>query len=536
MNKEQDKDVHAYWNILRGTVDYFDYITAAVLIKTVRDRVSNLEEDETSDVVYSTLLEIADEMDIKNPFMDKDSFLFAYQESKQFERMDWEGAIAEMAHRYRMPLIPEPILKLYEKRFSKDTAKVLIAEAEKFVPNLMRIVDEHINSDFVLTTQSPIFAKALESVFDEYENVDVLLTDIYQYEFVDRRFDLIFSCPNFAVRTLTEDRTFMCREQDMVALENLSLHLNSGGRLVITVPGRIAFASGKVNDLRKFIQTNYTIREIGELPERTFECTGIKLYLLDIENTRPGDDEIIIRRYMAEGRKTRCSEVMSLAVADDTFVMPNELEEQGDWSIDRIFAQQDEEYLNYQKSKIRKERIGNVAQIFRGKAVTRKEPSGNIGVVNITNIGDYEIDYDGLTHLQMEERKVANYILQEGDVLLPARGTAIRTAVFHEQSYPCIASSNVIVIRPNAKELNSYYLKLFLDSPIGNKLISGAQQGVIIMNISYKDLNVLEVPMPVMSEQETAVREYLDELRKYQETIAAAQQRWNDVLNKLQKF
>ena len=56
--------------------------------------------------------------------------------------------------------------------------------------------------------------------------------------------------------------------------------------------------------------------------------------------------------------------------------------------------------------------------------------------MNISNIGQYEIDYDGLDKLEEEERKVANYILQDGDVLLPARGTAIRTAVFREQSYP----------------------------------------------------------------------------------------------------
>lgn len=216
--------------------------------------------------------------------------------------------------------------------------------------------------------------------------------------------------------------------------------------------------------------------------------------------------------------------------------MLDELEEQGNWSIDRIFAQQDEEYLNFQKSGIRKELIGNVAQVFRGKAVNKKDPSGNIGVVNISNIGDYDIDYEGLDHLQEEERKVANYLLQEGDVLLPARGTAIRTAVFHEQTYTCIASSNVIVIRPDQKILDGYYLKVFLDSPIGNKMISGAQQGMTVMNISYKDLNVLEVPLPSIKKQQAVVTEYQDELKKYRETVAAAEQRWCEVLKKLQTF
>ena len=139
-------------------------------------------------------------------------------------------------------------------------------------------------------------------------------------------------------------------------------------------------------------------------------------------------------------------------------------------------------------------------------------------------------------HLDEEERKVSNYLLQEGDVLLPARGTAIRTAVFHHQSYPCIASSNVIVIRPDARLLDSTYLKIFLDSPIGNKLISGAQQGMTVMNISYKDLNILEIPLPVMEKQKTTAEEYRAELKKYTETISVAEKRWNETLSKLQKF
>ncbi|MGI6122014.1 MAG: restriction endonuclease subunit S [Saccharofermentanales bacterium] len=536
MNKEQEKRIMEFWDTMRGAVAPKDYITAAVLVSEVKNRAVYMKTKETSDAVYSILLEVADELRIKNPFYDRERFFFIYQESKQLQKMDWEGAIDKMARYLRMPVLPSAIIKAYEERFSKKPDTVLIAEAEKFVPNLLRIVNENINSEFVLTTQNAIYAKALEYVFSDYNNVEILLTSIYRYEFVNKRFDLIFSCPNFGGRTLAEDETFMCREFDLVALENLSLHLNSGGRLVITLPGRITFASGKVNSLRQFIQTSYTIREIAELPEASLEYTDIKVYLLEIENIRPGDDDIIIRRYSAGERKTRRSVVTFLEVTDDTFVMLSELEEQGNWSIDRIFAQQDEEYLNFQKSSIRKELIGNVAQVFRGKAVNKKDPAGNIGVVNISNIGDYEIDYENLDYLQEEERKVTNYLLQEGDVLLPARGTAIRTAVFHEQNYPCIASSNVIVIRPDAENLDGYYLKIFLDSPIGNKLISGVQQGMTVMNIRYKDLNTLEVPLPNIDEQQEVVREYLGELERYKRAVAAAEQRWSGVLKKLQTF
>lgn len=536
MREGYERRLMAYWDRMRGAVAYDDYITATVLINEVKKMCVGQGEEVTAEQAYASLLEAADRIGVRNPFRDKDHFFFVYRESLELKKTDWEGAIAQVASSSRMPLLPTPLVDVYKERFRGKPETVLIAEAEKFVPNLQSMVDENINSEFVLTTQNMVYAKALQNVFEGYENVEIVITDIYHYEFINKRFDLIMSCPNFGGRTLAEDQTFMCREYDMVALENLSLHLNSGGELVIILPGRITFAAGKVSDLRQFIQQNYTIKELAELPEGTIEYCGIKVYLLDITNVRPSDDDIVIRRYTAGEKKTRRSAVKTLEVSEDTFIMPVELEEQGDWSIDRVFAQQDEEYLNYQKSSIRKDLIGNVAQVFRGKSVSKKDPSGSIGVVNISNIGEYELDYEGLDHFEEEERKISNYLLQEGDVLLPARGTAIRTAVFHEQKYPCIASSNVIVIRPNDRMLDSTYLKIFLDSPIGNKLISGAQQGMVVMNISYKDLNVLEIPIPPMEQQRKVVEEYIKELRRYTGTIAAAQKRWNEVLGKLQEF
>lgn len=534
MDTQTRNEMTAYWQTLGSVVAPDACITASVLLEEVKkDGQGN---GESAGEAYARLLETADRLGVRNPFLGRDYFLLAYRESLKLERMDWEGAIERTAASSKMPLLSKALVRLYAERFAVQPKTVLIAEAEKFVPHLRSIVDAHAGAQFVLTTQNAAYKQALERAFEDCENVSVLLADIYRYGFLNRRFDLILSCPNFGGRLLLDDRSFLCREFDMAALENLALHLNSSGRLVITLPGRVAFAPGKIGDLRQFIQTNYTIREIAGLPAGALTSCGIKAYLLDIENSRPGEDDIVVRRYTAGERKTGRGTADALETADDTFVMPSELEEQGDWSVERIFAQQNEEYQRFQSSGTRKELLGNAAGVFRGKAVTRKDPAGSIGVVNISNIGEYEIDYAGLEHLQEEGRKVSGYLLREGDVLLPARGTAIRTAVFHAQSYPCIASSNLITIRPDPKLLDSTYLKLFLDSPIGNKLISGAQQGMGVMNISYQDLKTLEIPLPPLEEQRAAAREYLSELAQYMQTLAAAKARWTAALARLRRF
>lgn len=246
-------------------------------------------------------------------------------------------------------------------------------------------------------------------------------------------------------------------------------------------------------------------------------------------------EDVIIKRLKTDTTNPRKEGVNELITEDETFVFSDELTEMDDWNVDRIFASQDEDWLKFENSLIRKEELGNVAEVFRGKAISKKDPMGKIGVVNISNLQDYGIDYDHLDHIDEEERKVANYILQNGDVLLPARGTAIRISIFKDQGYPCIAHSNVIVVRPNKELLSGTYLKLFLDSPLGNKILTAKQQGTVVINISYKDLKSMEVPVPPMDEQIAVEKEYNEELSRYLETINAAEERWNSVLSKLRE-
>lgn len=206
----------------------------------------------------------------------------------------------------------------------------------------------------------------------------------------------------------------------------------------------------------------------------------------------------------------------------------------GDWNVDRIFEAQDEDWIKFQASNVKKQELGTVASIFRGKAINRKDPNGSIGVVNISNIGEYEIDYSSLDHLDEEDRKITNYILKTGDLLIPARGTAIRIAIFEEQTYPCIASSNVIVIRATDESLSTTYLKLFFDSPLGRKMLVTRQQGTAVMNISYKELNNIEIPLPSIEEQRSIAEEYTRELEVYKKAIQEAENRWTSTLSRLQ--
>lgn len=529
--------LYSFFNAIRGNNTPTEYeSTLAVLKKTMDLQAVAVDEDfnqcELSDEqLYELMRDVADEFGVANPFPDRERFFDVYRTLRNFEEVTWIDII-EYGDRRAKFRIPEVLVDEMEHNFIEGFQEVLIPEAEKFSPCLERLVEAHGDSHFTLTTMDNFYYKVLTEMFSDNDMVDVKQTSIYEYEFTSEKFDLILAVPVFGVRDKADEfSTFICREYDMIAAENLALHLRSEGILSIVLPAKITFGGGRVKELREFLQSMYCVKEIADLPSGLFENTGVKTVLITITTGRT--DEVTIKRYVTETERSRKDGLSKLIVQDDTFVLEDELADMGDWNVDRIFESQDEDWIKFQESNVKKQELGTVASIFRGKAINRKDPNGSIGVVNISNIGEYEIDYAGLDHLEEEERKVTNYLLKDGDLLIPARGTAIRVAIFKEQSYPCIASSNVIVIRAIDESLSTTYLKLFFDSPLGRKMLVTRQQGTAVMNISYKELNNIEIPLPSIEEQKQISEIYMRELELYKKTIQEAENRWNSVLEDL---
>jgi len=90
------------------------------------------------------------------------------------------------------------------------------------------------------------------------------------------------------------------------------------------------------------------------------------------------------------------------------------------------------------------------------------------------------------------------------------------------------------VIRSTDESLSTTFLKLFFDSPLGRKMLVTRQQGTAVMNISYKELNHIEIPLPSIEEQRSIAEEYERELEDYKKAIQAAENRWSSTIARLQ--
>lgn len=534
MNKNINRieRLYAYFNAIRANSTPSEHQAILAILKKTMEQEQLLGHEVSEDAQFEIMRNFADIFGIANPFPDKKQFLDVYRTFRDFDEVTWADVLGYGDERGKFR-VPEVLVNEMEKVFIDGFQEVLIPEAEKFASSLERLVDTHFDAHFTLTTMDNFYFKLLEEMFIDNDMVDVKQTSIYEYGFTSEKFDTIVAVPVFAVRDRADEKSqFICRDYDLIAAENLALHLNSEGTMAIVLPAKITFAGGRVKDLRDFLQSMYAIKEIVELPSGIFKNTGVKTFLLKVTTGRT--DEVTIKRLASDTENVRRDGINKLVVSDDTFVLEDELADMGDWNIDRIFESQDEDWIKFQESNVKKAELGEVASIFRGKAVSKKNPNGSIGVVNISNIEEYEVDYSSLDHIEDAERKIQSYILKDGDLLIPARGTAIRVAIFKEQPYTCIASSNVIVIRALDDRLSTTYLKLFLDSPLGRKMLVARQQGTIVMNISYKELNHIEIPLPSSEEQKAIADEYNKELEIYKKTIRNAENRWSSTLLRLQ--
>lgn len=185
--------------------------------------------------------------------------------------------------------------------------------------------------------------------------------------------------------------------------------------------------------------------------------------------------------------------------------------------------------------------------IFRGAQITsdKQKEMSNLGgkapnahLLNLSNISNGYMDEE-LVEVHIDKiEKYKKYMLQDGDVIISARGTKISTAVAENiQERNIIATGNLIVVRCN-DTLEPYYLKAFFDSDDGNLCLSVAQTGSTIFAINPKQLCELQYDaidpekQKLIAEKEKVL---IDELRESIHRIETLRQNISGVYDDFRK-
>ena len=144
--------------------------------------------------------------------------------------------------------------------------------------------------------------------------------------------------------------------------------------------------------------------------------------------------------------------------------------------------------------------------------------SGNAKILTSLSIVDGQIEMKDLPLANVDLAKFDKYLLKENDVLMTTKSTKVKIAVAKNiGSIPIIPIGGMIMVRCKDEELDPYYLKIFLESNIGQELLRSIQTGTAIVNINLSSLRTLNVACPDIEKQRQVRDKYLvkiEELNK----------------------
>ena len=482
----------------------------------VKMTVASLESGlpENKEKLFQTMKQCTED-DIGFIPADRDDFVEIFTALKDIDLIDFTLAIYR-DDRVGTIFAPKSISALIAERIEELQPKtILITEAEKHLAGLRDIVERFSDREITLTTQLKSMHLLLQLALGHQPHITIRFTSIYTECLADQTFEYIHCLPTFGHRPEETSQKFFTRDSDGIAVENMLRHLNDHGTLDAIVPAKITFSGMGYEKLRSHIGKHFYVQSIFILPEGTFRpSTAIKTYFLSITTQKQLHVELGAFKSDLRERKTKV-------------IKRDDLVAQEDWRIELLLADDNEYIQRFQQSNIEKVKLKEVAEIFRGKSILKKDmSSGRIFVLNLSNIQDGNINYKDMDTIEEEERKTKRYELFSGDVVLSCRGTAIKSAVFQCQDKVIIASANLIVIRPKHK-VKGEYLRIFLESPVGQAMIKSFQRGTTVMNINHADVVEMEIPLLSMEKQQELVSKYLEDQGVYQNTIQEATERWS---------
>ena len=136
--------------------------------------------------------------------------------------------------------------------------------------------------------------------------------------------------------------------------------------------------------------------------------------------------------------------------------------------------------------------------------VTDIDSFNNINVDEVKRIPNYELP------------KVKNAIVKKDDILISRTGTVGVAVYINDELNNSVFGSYFIKISIDKKEVNPFYLTIFLNSKMGRLQSERSRTGAIQTNLTIPIIKSLEMVVPSIEVQERICKEYLEsfDLRK----------------------
>lgn len=331
--------------------------------------------------------------------------------------------------------------------------------------------------------------------------------------------DQLLSCGLFDEKTA---KRVSVRSSEWAYIRAMRKMMKKGGKGIAFIRANLLYLESE-KEFRKELLESEMLEGVVLLPEGLLLNTGLQIAMLVLSennnrvkmvNAASYYEKIKFRNVLTDTARNRILELYVNGGAnpgdeihsDDYTEVPPETIADNAYSFDPMRYVLDEKISFTNARKLSE----GTRDIFRGAQITsdkQKEMSNLCGkapnayLLNLANISNGYMDEE-LVEVHIDKiEKYKKYMLQDGDVIISARGTKISTAVAKNiKDRNIIVTGNLIVVRCN-DTLDPYYLKAFFDSDDGNLCLSVAQTGSTIFAINPKQLCELQYDAIDMEKQ-----------------------------------
>lgn len=445
----------------------------------------------------------------------------------------------------------------------------LIEAAKEAQPEKVMLYGQEIDSNTRgLSKQNLI----LHGLYDTYIDVgDTIREPSWEENYQLKKFDYILMNPPFPYRDWGRELAGTDHygrfkygipslvNSDFAFLLHALASLKDEGKAALVISLGALFRSGPDQEVRKALLHEDVIEAVISLPPNLFPSTAIPvvIVILNRRKNHPGKVQVIYAQegYQRDRGRNRLRP-QDIERITKTYHQKKELQEYSRLVPVEEIKEKDyilsvERYIEistpletnlgtvrvskgaYEESPLTLKKLGQLSELppFRGINPPRGggEEEPNYELINLVDVQDGEIILDQLESAYVPPRRALRFEVQPGDVLVSGRGTALKVAVIPETSKKLLPTNNFLVLRPK-EELDPYFLKTFLESPLGVHYMTVLQHGTLAPVLNPKDLASIPVPVFPLSAQRQISQEIRRVEAERQEAIRVAEENYKQQL------
>lgn len=510
-----------------NVIAYFSYLR-----DTVQDNLENISKElgfQFRDIVLDCIVSFS-------AYNEKDSgfeqALYIMEELTLDEIKDFIiNGVQNFAYRDNCGT-PISLCELVEKLFNVNRRSVIADYGCANGDFLVNYAKNNPNNKY-LGYEINYDAKLLAKIRLTFLNVDNYIQEeniLKSNDFM--RADFIFSEPPFGMRIgsifradyelgqINKLNLRLTQTSEWMFIDKILSNLNENGKGVIVVPEGILTNQFDIEQ-RSFLVEHNLIEAVIKLPTSFFQTTSISTSLMILSNNKIDNSFKFIdasEMYSEQGRtRTLLVDEIIKAYKNDSNSVSLEKIRENDYvlSANRYKSLKDIKIENPVK-------LAELAEdIFRGtqipadilKKYSTSENSDDVyKIVSSGDIVNGMFDTNTLEKIKIQ-KNYDRYLLQNNDLLISCKSTKVKTSIVEiSKDEKIIPSGSIIVVRCKTQLLNPVYLKMFLDSNIGIKLLASIQTGTTIISINPTALGTIDIACPPIEKQQELANKYLSTL------------------------